>query len=85
MGALHIYTQSKASQHEEATKVESKKHQDQFLGWSKNHTSTVALVRNLQMGSISPQFHIVTDDWFTTIAKIDTDDAFVVPDNWVTY
>ena len=43
------------------------------LGWSPRHASTVPLVLNLQTGSVSPQFHVVIDDWFTTVSS-DGDD-----------
>eukprot|EP00957_Ditylum_brightwellii_P162575 12379950-Ditylum_brightwellii.AAC.2 len=43
----------------------------QFLGWSNQHTSSVALIMNLYTRLISPQFHTVMDDWFTTIACMD--------------
>ncbi len=39
----------------------------QFLGFSHQHSSTVALVRNLHTGYISPQYHVVFDDKFETI------------------
>ena len=39
-----------------------------FVGMSSKHASTVPLVLNLETGAISPQFHIVFDDWFTTVA-----------------
>jgi hypothetical protein len=39
----------------------------QFLGFSKEHSSTVGLIRNLQTGYVSPQFHIVYDENFETI------------------
>ena len=39
----------------------------QFLGFSRYHSSTVALVRNLHTGFISPQYHIVFDDKFETV------------------
>ncbi|KAL7485377.1 hypothetical protein ACHAW6_010970 [Cyclotella cf. meneghiniana] len=39
----------------------------QFLGFSCQHSSTVALVRNLQMGYISTQCHVVFDDKFNTV------------------
>jgi hypothetical protein len=31
------------------------------------HASTVGLIRNLQMGSITSQYHVVYDDHFTTV------------------
>ena len=39
----------------------------QFLGFSKEHSSTVALVRNLHTGYVSPQYHVVFDDKFETV------------------
>jgi hypothetical protein len=33
----------------------------QFLGFSSEHSSTVALVRNLNTGSVTPQYHVVHD------------------------
>ena len=39
----------------------------QFLGFSRFHSSTVALVRNLHTGHISHQYHVVFDDKFETI------------------
>ena len=39
----------------------------QFLGFSTEHSSSVALVRHLQTNHVSPQFHIIHDDNFETI------------------
>ena len=39
----------------------------QFLGFSRQHSSTVALVRNLHTGYVSPQYHVVFDDNFQTV------------------
>ncbi|KAL7474896.1 hypothetical protein ACHAW6_000841 [Cyclotella cf. meneghiniana] len=39
----------------------------QFLGFYHQHSLSVALVRNLHMGYISPQYHVVIDDKFETI------------------
>ena len=38
----------------------------QFLGFSDEHSTLVATVRNLKTGYISPQYHIVFDDLFET-------------------
>ena len=38
----------------------------QFLGFSCEHSSTVALVCNLNTGHVSPQYHVVFDDNFET-------------------
>eukprot|EP00957_Ditylum_brightwellii_P150111 11431737-Ditylum_brightwellii.AAC.1 len=58
------------------------KQHGQYLGWSKHHASSAALMRNLITGTITPQFYTVMDDWFTTIVRIDTDNDFVAPENW---
>ena len=39
----------------------------QYMGASPLHASTVGLVQNLQTGSITPQFHVVYDDFFETV------------------
>ena len=39
----------------------------QFVGWSPLHSLKVALICNLVTGRISPQFHVVLDDWFETV------------------
>jgi hypothetical protein len=39
----------------------------QFLCFLRTHSSTVALVRNLHTGYVSPQYHVVFDDKFETV------------------
>lgn len=39
----------------------------QYMGKSTLHASTVGMVRNLQTGTITPQFHTVFDDFFETV------------------
>ena len=39
----------------------------QFLGFSEEHSTLVAQVRHLKTGHVSPQFHCVFDDLFTTV------------------
>ena len=41
-------------------------HKGQFLGFSDEHSTLVANVRNLKTGYIYPQYHIVFDDLFET-------------------
>jgi hypothetical protein len=48
-------------------KWEPRSRRGQFMGISPNHASCVHLVRNLQTGSITPQYHLVFDDFFETI------------------
>ena len=40
------------------------------MGFSKMHSTKVGLVLNLLTGSISPQFHVVFDDMFSTVMKL---------------
>ena len=40
-----------------------------YMGVSDKHSSTVPLVLNPSTGVISPQFHVVVDEWFATIAS----------------
>lgn len=42
-----------------------------YMGFSKFHSSLIALVLNKSTGSISPQFHVVFDDGFTTVPSGD--------------
>jgi hypothetical protein len=39
----------------------------QFLGFSQEHSSTTALIRNLNTGSITAQFNVVHDETFSTV------------------
>ena len=45
--------------------------QGKFLGYSKEHATNVGLVLNLQTKRISPQFHVLFDDYFTTVRSVD--------------
>ena len=40
-----------------------------FLGFSQEHSSTVALILNTDSGHISPQFHVVFDERFQTVTS----------------
>jgi Reverse transcriptase (RNA-dependent DNA polymerase) len=50
----------------------------QNMGFSPLHASSVALARNLVTGHISPQFHVVYDDFFETVHS----DGADPPDVW---
>jgi len=39
-----------------------------YMGTSPKHATSAPLTLNLDTGAIGPQFHIVFDDWFSTIA-----------------
>jgi hypothetical protein len=40
-----------------------------YMGLSPKHTSQVPLVLNQRTGSITPQYHVVFDDWFATVSS----------------
>jgi hypothetical protein len=48
-------------------KWEPRSKRGQYMGISPSHASSVHLVRNLQTGSITPQYHLVFDDFFETV------------------
>ena len=50
-----------------------------YLGRSPSHASNIALVLNPKAGLVSPQFHVVFDDDFTTIPRLGKGTA---PKNW---
>ena len=45
-----------------------------FMGYSTVHSSDVPLVLNLHTGHISPQYHVVFDDSFSTVPSLAPDD-----------
>ena len=52
----------------------------QFLGFSKEHSTLVALVLNVKTGGISPQFHVVYDELFETVTsemEIDMEEKWI--------
>ena len=50
-----------------------------FVGHSPGHASVVALVLNPRTGLVSPQYHVVFDDTFSTISHLKNEAA---PSNW---
>ena len=60
-------------------KWEPRSHTGIYLGQSPCHAGSVALVLNLRTGLISPQFHVIFDDEFTTVPYLQSDNA---PPNW---
>ena len=49
------------------------------MGFSKMHSTQVGLVLNLLTGSISPQFHVVFDEMFSTVMSSKATD----PEIWI--
>jgi len=39
------------------------------MGVSPSHAETVSLVKNRRTGYITPQFHLVIDEWFETVTS----------------
>jgi hypothetical protein len=52
----------------------------QYIGASPYHSSSVGLVRNLQTGSITPQYHLVYDNFFETVHNAPGDEPTEWPD-----
>ena len=51
-----------------------------FVGFSLLHSSEVPLVLNLQTGSITPQYHVVFDDHFSTVSSVERE--IDPPEHW---
>jgi hypothetical protein len=51
-----------------------------FVGFSSLHSSDVPLVLNLQTGSITPQYHVVFDDYFSTVSSVERETD--PPEHW---
>jgi hypothetical protein len=67
-------------------KFSPRSRQGRFLGFSKEHSSSVALVLNPRTGKISPQFHCVFDDFFETVRGLsDIDDVNLDDVDWDTF
>ena len=43
----------------------------QYLGVSSDHAGSIGRICNIQTGHISPQFHVVYDELFTTVPNLD--------------
>ena len=44
----------------------------QYLGQSSAHSSTIGCILNLNIGWVSPQYHVVYDDLFTTVPNAES-------------
>ena len=53
-----------------------------YMGVSLNHASSVPLALNVSTGSITPQFHIVFDDWFATVSSSSNELPDFGSDEW---
>jgi hypothetical protein len=46
------------------------------MGYSLEHSSYIGLILNKNTGNISPQYHVVHDDYFTTLTSVDSTNTF---------
>jgi hypothetical protein len=53
-----------------------------YMGVSQKHSSTVPMLLNPESGVISPQFHVVIDEWFATIAASTNDTPDFENEQW---
>ena len=53
-----------------------------FVGLSKQHSTKAPLVLNLETGFISPQFHVVHDDFFATVSSSSDSTPDFTSDIW---
>jgi hypothetical protein len=53
-----------------------------YMGVSQSHASSVPLALNVSTGSITPQFHIVFDDWFATVSSSSNELPDFGTDEW---
>jgi hypothetical protein len=60
-------------------KWEPRSKRAQYMGISLTHASLVHLVRNLQTGSITPQYYLVFDEFFETVFSNGEQDSSVWP------
>ena len=60
-------------------KWEPRSHTGIYLGHSPCHAGSVALVLNLKTGLVSPQYHLIFDDEFSTVKYLTTSTP---PPNW---
>jgi hypothetical protein len=55
----------------------------QFLGRSRLHASSMGLIKNVESGFVSSQFHVVYDDHFTTLSVNNDPEGIDLPKEWV--
>jgi hypothetical protein len=53
-----------------------------YMGHSPVHSSAIPLVMNLSTGKLSPQYHVVFDDWFQTVGTSDAEHPNFEHDDW---
>ena len=53
-------------------KWQARARRGQYLGISPDHSSTVGLIHNLRTGFISPQYHVIYDDLFSSVPNAES-------------
>ena len=53
-------------------KWQARARRGQYLGTSPDHSSTVGLIHNLRTGFISPQYHVIYDDLFSSVPNAES-------------
>ena len=53
-----------------------------FLGISPEHSSSVGRILNLRTGHVSPQFHVVYDDLFSSVSSDDSQVQIIKQEDW---
>ena len=53
-----------------------------YLGLSPSHSSTVSRILNLSTGHVSPQYHIVCDDHFSSVSTDTSTPDHFTPERW---
>ncbi len=76
-GCLAYMLKPKLQNGQKLSKWNRRSRLGQFLGYSDDHSSLVANVRHLGTGYVSPQYHVVFDDFFKTVFSSGSNDALV--------
>ena len=73
MGSASLRSRFNAPIWKEASKWKHLSRREMFVGFSPAHSSDVPLILNLHTVQISPQYHVVFDDNFSTVPSIASD------------
>ena len=53
-------------------KWQARTQRGQYLGVSPDHSSTIGCILNLRSGFLSPQYHVIYDDLFSTVPNAES-------------
>ena len=80
-GDVHVTFWSHKFKMVQTSKMETTVTSGIFVGFLPHHSSLIPLVLNTRTGKISPQFHVVFNDWFASVTSVGGDEAFD-PSQW---